>query len=231
MAKTNLQLAEFAEPQARNKIAFAPTALSALHGFGLAARARRQDDSCGVWINEMPLLGYVIVRGDARDPAFVRAVKDTLGIALPAVPSTFVPFAQGLALWQAPDEWLLVCARTARQACIAGLEAALQGVHAQVADNSGGLGMLCLGGAHQVTLLRHVGVYDFESLTAGRVVGTVCAKAAFTVFRHDEQGIFVIFRRSFADYVWRLLSKAARPYGLGIAMTEPSASHPVLRLL
>jgi sarcosine oxidase subunit gamma len=30
--------------------------------------------------------------------------------------------------------------------------------------------------------------------------------------------------------VWRLLSKAARPYGLGIAALESRQSHPVLRL-
>jgi sarcosine oxidase subunit gamma len=31
--------------------------------------------------------------------------------------------------------------------------------------------------------------------------------------------------------VWRLLSKAARPYGLGIAALEQGSAHPVLRLV
>lgn len=231
MPKTNLQYAQFEQPQARNKIAFAPYAQSPMHGFGLAAMARRQDDSCGVWMNEVPMLGYVIVRGDAQDPAFNGAVKSVLGIVLPTVPGTFVAFEQGIALWQAPDEWLLVCIAGARQSCIDGLEGLLKGMHAQVVDNSGGLTMLYLSGRHQVTLLRHVGVYDFESLSAGRVVSTVCGKAAFTVLRHDDHGIFAIVRRSFSDYAWRLLSKAARPYGLGIAALDPRPSHPVLRLL
>lgn len=231
MPKTNLQFAEIPQPQARTKIAFAPYAQSPLHGFGLGARARRQDDSCGVWMNELPVLGYVIVRGDARDPAFADAVSKVLGIALPTVPGTVAQFEQGVALWQAPDEWLLVCARNARQACIAALEAATRDLHAQVVDNSGGLTMVRLSGAQQVTLLRHVGVYDFESLSAGRAASTVAGKAPVTVVRLDDHGLFVIFRRSFADYLWRLLSKAARPYGLGIAEIEPRPSHPVLRLL
>lgn len=231
MSDSNLQFADAVEPRARARVAFAPYAQSPLHDFGLPAKARRPDASCGVWMNELALLGYVIVRGDAQDPAFVRAVKSVLGIALPTVPGTVTPFANGVALWQAPDEWLLVCARSARQACIAGLEAVLQGIHSQVVDNSGGLTMVYLTGAHQVTLLRHVGVYDFEALRPGHLASTICGKATITVFRHDDQGIFLIFRRSFADYVWRLLSKAARPYGLGIAALEQGAAHPVLRLV
>ncbi|WP_083685539.1 sarcosine oxidase subunit gamma [Massilia putida] len=231
MSNSNLQFADVVEPQARAKVAFAPYAQSPLHDFGLPAKARRPDGSCGVWMNELALLGYVIVRGDAQDPAFVRAVKSVLGIALPTVPGTVTPFANGVALWQAPDEWLLVCARSARQACIAGLEAALADMHAQVVDNSGGLTMVYLTGAQQVTLLRHVGVYDFETLGPGRLASTVCGKATITVFRHDDKGIFLIFRRSFADYIWRLLSKTARPYGLGIAALEHSTAHPVLRLV
>lgn len=232
MPKTNLQFAEVEQPQARSKIAFAPYAQSPLHGFGLAAKARRQDDSCGVWMNELPVLGYVIVRGDAQDPAFAAAVKSVLGIALPTVPGTIVPFEHGIALWQTPDEWLLVCARNARQACIAGLEAATRDLHAQVVDNSGGLTMISLSGVHRITLLRHIGVYDFESLPVGRAVSTVAGKgAAITVIRFDEHSLFVIFRRSFADYMWRLLSKSARPYGLGIATIESRPSHPVLRLI
>lgn len=231
MSKSNLKLAETFEPQARTGVAFAPYAQSPLHAFGLSAQARRQNGECGVWMNELPLLGYVILRGDITDSTFANAVKGALGVALPRVPGTVVSFTHGLALWQGPDEWLLVCERNSRQDFIAGLEAALQGFHAQVVDNSGGLTMVYLTGEHQVTLLRHVGVYDFEAIEPGQVVSTVCQKATITVFRNDDKGLFLVFRRSFADYIWRLLSKAARPYGLGIVALEPKPTHPVLRLV
>lgn len=233
MSKPSLQVVTPAEstPQGRANIAFAPYAQSPLHAFGLAAKARPQDDSAGVWMNEMPLLGYIVVRGDMLDPAFSGAVREVLGIALPAKPSTFVPFPHGVALWQAPDEWLLVCSHPVRAAYLAELGSALDGLHAQVVDNSGGLTTVYLSGAKQVELLRHVSVYDFESLAAGQVVSTVCTKANIVAYRHDDHGIFVIFRRSFSDYLWRLLEKAARPYGLGISKLAFRSSHPVLRLL
>jgi sarcosine oxidase subunit gamma len=235
MSKTNLQAvpARDVQPQARRKAGpvFQPYAQSPLHSFGLSSQARPQDDSRGVWMNEMALLGYVVVRGNVQDPAFVDAVRDVIGIELPAAPGTFVPFQQGIAIWQTPDEWLLVCARAARGAYLSELETALKHLHAQVVDNSGGLTQVYLTGANHVEVLRHVGVYDFESLASGRAVSTVCGKAAITVYRHDARGVFVIFRRSFSDYVWPLLVKAARPYGLGISELAFLASHPVLRLL
>jgi len=235
MSKSNLQTVPALDtaPQARkqNNVVFKPYAQSPLHPFGLSSKARPQDDSCGVWMNEVPLLGYIVVRGDAHDPAFQEAIRDVIGIELPADPCTFTPFPQGIAIWQTPDEWLLVCARAARGAYLAELEAALHKLHAQVVDNSGGLTQVYVSGKHHVELLRHVGVYDFESLTTGRAVSTVCGKATMLVYRHDAQGVFVIFRRSFSDYVWRLLNKVARPYGLGITELAFRNSHPVLRLL
>ena len=235
MSKANVQAvpALDAQPQARGKAGsvFRPYAQSPLHSFGLAFQARPQDGSCGVWMNEMALLGYIVVRGNTQDPAFIEAIRDVIGIELPAVPCTFAPFPQGIAIWQTPDEWLLVCARPAHGAYLAELEAALKNLHAQVVDNSGGLTQISLSGANHVEVLRHVGVYDFESLAPGRAVSTACGKAVITVYRHDAQGVFVIFRRSFSDYVWPLLVKAARPYGLGISELAFLASHPVLRLL
>jgi sarcosine oxidase, subunit gamma len=235
MSKANLQAvpARDAQPQARRKAGpvFQPYAQSPLHSFGLSSRARPQDGSRGVWMNEIVLLGYIVVRGNAQDPAFIEAVRDVIGIELPVVPCSFAPFPQGIAIWQTPDEWLLVCARPARDAYRAELESALKNLHAQVVDNSGGLTQVYLSGANHVEVLRHVGVYDFESLATGTAVSTVCGKAAITVYRHDAHGVFVIFRRSFSDYVWPLLVKAARPYGLGISELAFLASHPVLRLL
>ena len=73
-----------------------------------------------------------------------------IGIELPTVPCTFAPFPQGIAIWQTPDEWLLVCARPTRNAYLSELEAALKNVHAQVVDNSGGLTQVYLSGANHV---------------------------------------------------------------------------------
>lgn len=211
--------------------AFAPYAQSPLHPFDLGAKARAQDASCAVWMNEVPLLGYIMLRGDVLDLAFTSAILAVLGIALPTEPSTLLAFEDGVAVWQSPDEWLLVCRAVKRSACQSALETALHAVHAQVVDNSGGLTLVYVSGARHVELLRHVSVYDIESIKTGRAVSTMCSKVGMTVFRVDANGLCVIVRRSFADYAWRLLETAARPYGLGISALSVRAEHPVLRLL
>jgi sarcosine oxidase subunit gamma len=237
MSKPNLQAVPLFEaaPQARKRndrnVVFKPYAQSPLHPFSLPSKARVQDDSCGVWMNELPLLGYIVVRGNAQDPDFNDAVRDVIGIDLPTTPSTFVAFPHGIAMWQTPDEWLLICSCAVLTSYRDDLGSALSALHAQVVDNSGGLTQVYVSGARHVELLRHVSVYDFESLTPGRAVNTVCNKANITVYRHDSHGVFVIFRRSFSDYVWRMLSKAARPYGLSVTELAFRVSHPVLRLL
>jgi len=210
---------------------FKPTARSPLAAFNLPALARSQDERSGVWMNELALLGYITVRGNATDPAFTAAAQSVLGIALPTRSSTFTLFDQGLAIWQSPDEWLLVCSRQTHAALLEKLATALHVLHAQVVDNSGGLTMMVVTGARHVDLLRHVGIYDFESIQIGQAVSTVTQKAGMIVLRQDAERLFVIFRRSFADYLWLLLSKAARPYGLGILALPESSAHPLLKLI
>ncbi|MFM9437369.1 sarcosine oxidase, subunit gamma [Janthinobacterium sp. CG_23.3] len=208
-----------------------PYLQSPLHSFGLAAKARPQDGSHGVWMNELALLGYVALRGDAADPLFRAGVAEALGAPPPLLPSSFVQTALGLLLWQSPDEWLLVCARRLLNDAIAKLESATGGLHAQVVDNSGGLTQVYLSGANHLAVLHHVGVYDFELVTPGRAVSTMCGRANMLVYRVDADGVFVVFRRSFADYVWLLLNKAARPYGIGVQQLPARAAHPVQSLL
>src|SRR5262249_47248606 len=149
-----------------------------------------------------PLLGYIILRGNAADPVFVEGVNKAVGIALPTRPCTYSQGDAGALLWLSPDEWLLSCARSQVEELIANLESALSGLHVQIVDNSGGLTQIYVTGREHITLLRHVGVYDFESIVPGKVVGTVCGKASIVAYRTDANGLFVIFRRSFADYVW-----------------------------
>lgn len=212
---------------------FKPYARSPLHVFNLPAQARVQDASCGVWMNELPLLAYTVVRGDSKDPAFNQAVFAAIGIVLPTSQSSFALFEQGCAIWQTPDEWLLICSRAVQADYVQKLTEQLAPLHAQVVDNSGGLTTVYISGKNHVDLLRHVGLYDFESIRSGQAVSTVFNKANMVVLRQDEHGLFVIFRRSFADYLWLLLSKAARPYGLGINLLagSGSAAHPLLNLI
>ncbi len=185
---------------------------SPLHAFDLPARVAVPTSHNRVVMSELGNLGYLVLRGKASDPAFMQAVAGVLGQALPTQPMTVLSTASGAVLWVSPDEWLLVCKRSAKGGLLTALTGALQDVFSQVVDNSGGLTALRLAGPDHMLLLRQLGPYDYESLAVGRCVSTVASKTGFTVARTDEAGVVIVFRRSFADYTWRLLERSARPY-------------------
>ncbi|MDB5848912.1 MAG: Sarcosine oxidase, gamma subunit [Rhodoferax sp.] len=196
---------------------------SPLHGFGLPARAAAPTARNRVVASEIAHLAYIVLRGRADDPAFMDAVAAVLGQPLPTAPMSLLQTAAGVVLWVSPDEWLLVASRAARNALIASLTAGLQEVFAQVVDNSGGYTALRLAGPDHLQLLRQFGPYDFEALAVGRCAATVASKTGFTVARTDERGVVLVFRRSFADYTWRLLERTARPYTLCITTPDQCA--------
>jgi sarcosine oxidase, subunit gamma len=65
---------------------FTPSMRSPLHHFGLTGRQEPVDRRRGVWANEVPLLGYISLRGNASLPAFTAAIKTALGVDLPTQP-------------------------------------------------------------------------------------------------------------------------------------------------
>jgi sarcosine oxidase subunit gamma len=183
------------------------------------ARPRQADGLrvARVHVAEWADIGCLVLRGRAGDAAFMAAVSAALGLSLPTQPSTYAAAARCIVLWLSPDEWWLLLPRAERDATLAALQAALAGVFAQVVDNSGGLACLRLAGPEHLSVLRHLGPYDFEAnLTIGRCVSSVIPKAGVTVVRSDDDGVMLVFRRSFADWVWRLLERSARPYGLAL---------------
>jgi len=185
---------------------------SPLHPFGLPARAAAPAPHNRVVMSELGNLGYLVLRGKAIDEAFMQAVAGRLGQPLPTQPMTVLRTDAGVVLWISPDEWLLVCKRSARDGLLAELSTALKDVFAQVVDNSGGLTALRLAGPDHMLLLRQLGPYNFEGLAVGRCAATVASKTGFTVVRTDTAGVVLVFRRSFADYTWRLLERTAQPY-------------------
>ncbi len=188
---------------------------SPLHHFNLAAKAAIADDSKSVWANETPLLGYISLRGNLQNVAFIAAVKEAIGVAIPAQPCTMEYASWGSILWLAPDEWLIVCERAQRPELQTKLERALSEIHAQVVDNSGGFTSVVVQGRNADAVLQHCTVYDLHKLSANKVVGSTFGKASVFLHRLDE-GYCLIFRRSFADYIWRYLERSALPYGFGI---------------
>jgi sarcosine oxidase, subunit gamma len=199
-----------------------PMMQSPLHAFNLAAQARPMDASCGVWASELPLLGYLSLRGRSADHAFTEAVARVVGVALPTKPCTLAATGTAKILWISPDEWMIVCPRARLRALFSELSEALANVKHQVADNSGGYTQVSLQGKNARDLLSHTSVYDLAALIPGRVVGTTFGKSSIYMYRHED-GYCLVLRRSFADYIWRYLVRAAEPYGLGVAQIDAAA--------
>jgi sarcosine oxidase, subunit gamma len=193
-----------------------PIMRSPLHAFGLESQARAVDDSKGVWANEMPCLGYISLRGNSGDTAFVTVVSSTIGAPLPIQPCTLATSNGVKVLWLSPDEWMIVCERSQLGSLMGRLREALSDIRSQVVDNSGGYTQVILLGRNALDVLQHASVYDFAALDVGRVVGTTFGKSSVYAHRQGD-GYCLLLRRSFADYIWRYLVRAALPYGLGVA--------------
>jgi sarcosine oxidase subunit gamma len=193
---------------------------SPLAPFDLSARAKPVDRSAGVWANEIGLLGYISLRGNSADAPFMAAASRALGVTLPGEPCTYAEKGLLKVLWLSPDEWLIVCARADRAHILGALSATLKGIRSQVVDNSGGYTQILLEGANAADVLSHATVYDLAALTAGRVVGSTFGKSSLFMHRLGDGGFCLVLRRSFADYIWRYLERAAKPYGFAVARLE-----------
>ncbi|MDN0085330.1 sarcosine oxidase subunit gamma family protein [Crenobacter sp. SG2305] len=208
---------------------FQPYLQSPLVNFNLPAEAVPADNSQQARANELPLLGYIVLRSELADPAIAAAIKQVSGVAVPAA-GQFTNGEGGVLIWQSPDEALLVTQRGYVPKLLKAFDEAFSGLFAQAVDNSGGLTCVYLSGAEHVTVLRHMGVYDFESIETGDAVSTVLGRAGALIARADKDGVFLVIRRSFADYLWLLLRKAAVPYRFAVVKLPTSGKHPFLRL-
>jgi sarcosine oxidase subunit gamma len=123
------------------------------------------------------------------------------------------------ALWLSPDEWMIVVPRARLMPLLRGLGKALEGVRSQVVDNSGGYTEIIVQGRNASDVIAHASVYDLHRLGEGRVVGTTFGTSAVYMYR-ERDGVCLLVRRSFADYVWRFLVRAAEPYAFGVVRLE-----------
>jgi len=167
---------------------------------------------------ERPFLELLNLRGDVHSPAFATAITAVLGASPPAAPNTVAQGRDMLLLWLGPDEWLLQSVQ-ARQSLLEGeLRTILQGKFASVVDVSSGHAVLQLAGRHARTVLQKGCPLDLHP----RVFGLgQCAQSHYfragILLRVVAPDRFeLIVRRSFADYLGRMLLNAAEEF-----MMEP----------
>ena len=191
---------------------------SPLSGF-FATTAGGSPDGAGVVISERPFLGHLDLRGDPGDSGFTSAAAGVLGFRLPTAPNAAVGEGGLLALWLGPDEWLVVTPPDAQTSLAQSLETALDGIHASVADVTGGQTVITLSGPKARDVLAKGCPLDLHPAVfrPGDCAQTLLAKANVTLRCVDDSPSYeLIVRRSFADYTALWLQDAALEYGCAI---------------
>ena len=169
-------------------------------------------DGSAVTISEVPLLGYVGLRGDPADVGFVRGVESALGCPLPTRPGRAVTSDICTAYPLGPDEWLIRTHHGEQTRLIDSLDSRLGGLHYSATDLTGGLTTIALGGPKARDTLTRGCTLDLDPSVFGKgsCAQTLVAKtSALICVVGDAPSYEIIVRRSFAEYAALWLSDAA----------------------
>ncbi|MDH4609326.1 sarcosine oxidase subunit gamma family protein [Pseudomonas sp. BN102] len=190
---------------------------SPLFHAGLDELARKGKSSAGVVLREKKLLGHLVIRGDAKDPAFAGGVHKALGLELP-VALTLVANGDTSLQWLGPDEWLLIVPSGQEFETEQRLRKALDGQHISVVNVSGGQTILELSGPKVREVLMKSTSYDVHpsNFPVGKAVGSNFAKSQLVIRHTGEDTWELLVRRSFADYIWLWLQDASAEFGLAV---------------
>ena len=165
---------------------------------------------------ELPLLGHLVIRGNADDPAFRSGIEIALDMPLPGALQSEQNDDLSIR-WISPDEWLLICPFEKSFEVELALRNSLKG-HYSVVNASGGQTVLRLSGSNAVNVLKKSVPYDFHDskFPVGKVITTVMAKTQAVIRRVAKDEWELVIRRSFADYAWRWLEDAGSEYGFEV---------------
>ncbi|MCY1542609.1 Sarcosine oxidase subunit gamma [compost metagenome] len=190
---------------------------SPLFHAGLDELARKGKSSAGVVLREKKLLGHLVIRGDAQDPAFSGGVHKALGLELP-VALTLVASGETSLQWLGPDEWLLIVPSGQEFETEQRLRKALDGQFISVVNVSGGQTILELSGPKVREVLMKSTSYDVHpsNFPVGKAVGSNFAKSQLVIRHTGEDTWELLVRRSFSDYIWLWLQDASAEYGLAV---------------
>ena len=150
----------------------------------------------------------LVLRGDA-------AVMQAAGAMIGAMPSTVVCRAVSghdwSALWQGPDEQLLLGPVKWQAGFEAALETALRDLPHSLVDISHRQVGIELTGPHAATLLNAACPLDLDpaAFPVGMVTRTVFGKTEITLWRKAPEHFHIEIWRSYADYLVTMLTVAA----------------------
>ena len=199
--------------------------LSHLH-LDVRAVADSRRTSNGVLIGELRFQDMLNLRGSAKNPAFMLAVKKAVGCSLPKKPNTAsMKGSETTILALAPDEWLIVTESGKGAEPEKRLRTKLQGQHASVTPVGEARTVIRLAGSNTRNLLAKGCPLDLHPSTFGPGVCAQTLLARTNMLLHclpsnsskaDSFDIYIA--RSFAEYAWSWIEDAGREYGIAVVI-------------
>jgi sarcosine oxidase subunit gamma len=201
-----------------------PRPRSPLADLFLAAQSAPPDDAAQVFVQSVPFVGQVAVRGKADDAAFLNAVRSVTGLNLPLTVGEVTEAEGCRAIWLGPDHWLLVTAEGHGPVLAADLKAAFSGIFAAAIDVSGARMRLRLIGPAAVDVLASGCRLDLTSAQFGAGHAVQAPLGNVTAIIHcvplesavEGLGYDLYIPRSQVLSFWRWLEHAGRPYRLSV---------------
>lgn len=197
---------------------------SPLVGRKLESLAANASDAAGVIFCERAFLGHINLRGDPGSAAFVGAVRQALGCALPLEANTFVDADAVRACWLGPNEWLVMCDGAKERARADELRRALEGQFSAVTEIGSGQTVVGVSGARARDVIAKGCPLDLHPrfFAPGRCAQTYIARSGVTILQTSAAPSFeLIARRSYADYLWAWMTDAAAEYGYAVVEPVP----------
>lgn len=192
---------------------------SPLSHLGLAAKAPGDASGADIVLGERAHRCQIIIRGDAGDAEFARAVDSVTRLRAPTDANTFTTAGAFYCLWLGPDEWLILGPGGGERELTARLRAAFGDLHAAATDVSESRTTVAVGGPRARDLLAKGTSIDLHPRVfgPGRCAQTGFASANVILRQTDAAPSFeILVLNSFAEHVWAWLEGAARGYRVAV---------------
>ncbi|MEM8980242.1 MAG: sarcosine oxidase subunit gamma family protein [Pseudomonadota bacterium] len=162
-------------------------------------------------VTEHAAKGMITLRGDLESAVLQKAVRSALEVTCPERGQYTQNGAFSMA-WMSPDEALILTPHAEADAALAKLAKALDGSHHLLANVSDARAFFQLEGPQVLNVLAKLTPVDLRAnhFKTGQVRRTHVSQVAAAFWMSETDTIDLICFRSVADYMWDLLSNAAR---------------------